>query len=325
MNLYPRRLGLLAVSLAFGVLWAGCSSDETETPGADSSCVRNAEKSCECPGGARGTRTCRADGTGFDACHGCAGGDGGGLPACSGCDGCCGAAGCVPLADEAAATCGKGGVTCRACNAGSTCAAGDCVVTTTQCSATAGATFCCLGTQQVDTLAQDTNKCGTGGNECVACENGVACEGGGCSMGIDENAQFKIRVKSITALATNTGGSSWDGISSGLPELYAEFKNTAVTIDGWNVESAPGCVDTITCVPTAPDDGVVTSQLGAKGVMVVSGRQLIDGLDITVWDDDATIDDSAGTKTGFKITTFQPSYKTGPFGQVAEVEFELFK
>jgi hypothetical protein len=76
----------LASIVLFSSLPYGCSSEE-----AADACTAGAVSDCSCPGGGSGTRLCKADGSGFDACQcGATGGTGGGTANCSDndCSGC---------------------------------------------------------------------------------------------------------------------------------------------------------------------------------------------------------------------------------------------
>ncbi|MFH1130620.1 MAG: hypothetical protein V1754_04755 [Pseudomonadota bacterium] len=93
------------------------------------------------------------------------------------CPGCCQGSNCIT--QMSALACGASGLACVACASGESCVDGKCASTTTQCGPTNCAMGCCDGTQCVTVLS--TQKCGTGGQTCAACNADQTCVAGVCA------------------------------------------------------------------------------------------------------------------------------------------------
>jgi hypothetical protein len=72
-----RAAAVLGVGSLFALLSCGDGSGGGGT-GGSSPCVPGAQTACACPGGGDGVQICRADGSGFNTCEGCASGTGAG-------------------------------------------------------------------------------------------------------------------------------------------------------------------------------------------------------------------------------------------------------
>ncbi len=346
------RIFVLAVA---GVL-GGCAGYGVEPPGAQKQagqvCSEGDRRVCACGGGS-GTQVCKAGGDGFDGCicdvdvpDGGIPGMGGAPPSgCGTCDGCCRGDTCVPLEHESDAACGKRGQECRACDAGGVCDndTGSCVTPTAGvCNRATCPTGCCSPTGCV--TDQSWSACGVHGDACQTCAlGGTLCEGDGTCRNnfIDDQEYFYLSVRSIQVEKTTSLGSYWDLVPFHTdPEPLACLSYDDIDDRGQTVRRSActkSCTDTTTCELTQADGllkycyalptcWLCSSPKTVCDPILFHGSALRGGaIHVVVQDYDSTSGNDligeANLPPTSNLTTAR--YRTGSFGSVAAVEYEI--
>jgi len=306
----------VCIVLVAAACGAGSPMEEVDLAGTGAKmdggrCVPGDTQSCICLGGGQGTQTCRASGASFGPCAGCGGTElpDGLMPAdlagtgCGNCDGCCDGATCIPFNGETNAKCGGRGQACSACPGTKVCAAG-----TGMCVDSSGACGAC------------TNGC-CQGNVCLQdqCSYGVTCASGACTTQIDQNAYFKLIVKTAKVLVnTTTCKDNWDFV--GEPNLYVQVSYQS----GGTLYQGDNQANNTATLSATWDNTTGLMTVGAAPFLIPASIITSGKLQISLYDDDYPDPDDLIAQGPLPAkTTLAPSYSTGMFGCAMDITFQL--
>lgn len=331
---------------ALVLLGAGCGDPASTLDSGGSSdggarCKAGDTVACVCLGGGAGTRTCRANGQGYDTCTGCGPeeSDGplptiqdGGSTTCGDCDGCCDGTACVPYASQLNTLCGKRGTSCSPCGT-KVCdkTSGACLAAGGGCSPSNCGDGCCKMVDGVPSCQEmEPTACGTGGGSCTACTNGVLCDGT-CTTSIDPDYNFKVYVKSLSFDSRDDGDACWDnyvGFGCADAEVKVCF---AIQVGNAMLE---GCTDRIDGVAGGePGQTIDLSWSESAGLIRLSGQAVlipgsafIEGGKVRIRaleDDDVNGDDVIASGYYTPVSTLTSPMTVGAYGHVKSITFEL--
>jgi hypothetical protein len=223
----------------------------------------------------------------------------------------------VPIASETDTKCGLRGQACAACTGGKVCGqgTGKCVDNSAGCGACANG--CCGAQTNNVCFIEEPTACGP---SCTACQYGVICNNGACTTEIDQDAAFKVIVKSAKVLVNSTTcPDNWDTFSEPDPYVCVAYQSGGMLYRGCNVDHY---VDGVLSATWDNTTGLMTA--GGAPFLVPASVFTTGKMQISLYDYDFPDPDDLIAQGFFPgTTTLQAQYSTGPFGCAMDVTFTL--